>query len=117
MIALFTSRIAALLPGQLTAGIAKRTEILHFRSGRAWLTVEGIPQDFWLEAGDSFIVPPGRKIVIEADKSECRVEVEPAVEWTAVLRMMLNDLTIRFTRPARVTLRRAGMAETHFEVC
>jgi Protein of unknown function (DUF2917) len=36
-------------------------------SGRAWVTIEGEPDDWFVGPGESFSVPAGRSTVIEAD--------------------------------------------------
>lgn len=74
---LFTTRSFTLNTGHALSGVARRTETLHILSGRAWITVEGLPQDYWLSAGDTLTVPHGRLTVIEADMADSRVEMLP----------------------------------------
>lgn len=115
---LFTTPSVTISAGQAVAGVASRTEMLRVRTGRVWITVEGIPHDYWLFAGDSFRVVPGRKIVIEADQADSRVDTVPATEWSAMFKLLLRDLVARFKEPAAVCLhRRAGMANQHNESC
>ena len=97
---LFTSPSVTIPAGQAVAGVASRTETLRVRTGRVWITVEGISHDYWLFAGDSFTAPPGRKIVVEADAGESHVESVPAAEWTAMLKLLLRDLATYLRQPA-----------------
>jgi Protein of unknown function (DUF2917) len=46
-------------------------------SGRAWVTVEGEPDDWFIRPGESFSVPAGRSTVIEADP-DCVLSFEAA---------------------------------------
>jgi hypothetical protein len=46
-------------------------------AGRVWLTVEGVPDDHWLAAGESVVVTPGRLVVLEADRAS-RIVLSPA---------------------------------------
>lgn len=65
---LFTNQSIALRAGQAASGVASRAQTLRVLRGRAWITVEGVAHDYWLSAGDTFIVPPERLVVIEADR-------------------------------------------------
>jgi hypothetical protein len=65
---LFTKEMHTVSPGQAVAGIARRPQTLHVNRGRVWLTVEGIAHDYFLHAGDTFAVAPGRLVVVEADQ-------------------------------------------------
>ena len=42
---------------------------LKVAGGRAWITVEGEPDDWFVLPGEAFSVPAGRSTVIEADPS------------------------------------------------
>lgn len=64
---LFTNQSLVIPAGQAVSGIAGRTQTLHVVHGHVWITVEGMPHDYWLSAGDTFDVTPGRLIVVEAD--------------------------------------------------
>lgn len=74
---LFTNNSVDIQAGQAVSGIADHTHTLRINTGRVWLTVEGIRQDYWLHAGDSFTVVPGRLIVVEADRIASRIEIAP----------------------------------------
>jgi hypothetical protein len=74
---LFTNSSLNIQAGQAVSGIAANPHTLRINSGRVWITVEGIRQDYWLRAGDTFTVVPGRLIVIEADKIASRVDITP----------------------------------------
>ena len=74
---LFTNNSVNIQAGQAVSGIADHAHTLRINAGRVWLTVEGIRQDYWLHAGDSFTVIPGRLIVVEADRVASRIELAP----------------------------------------
>ena len=113
---LFTSPSVTISAGQVVAGVASRTETLRVRTGRVWITVEGISHDYWLFAGDTFKAPAGHRVVVEADAGESRIDTVPAAEWSTMLKLLLRDLATRFVKePACVCLQRAGMANTKNE--
>lgn len=65
---LFTNSLTAMPAGQVLSGIAGRAQALRVQHGRVWITVEGIPHDYFLRAGDSFTAVPGRLTVVEAEQ-------------------------------------------------
>jgi hypothetical protein len=96
---LFTNTSLNIQAGQAVSGIAANPHTLRINSGRVWITVEGIRQDYWLRAGDTFSVVPGRLIVIEADKIASRVDItpnrqqsSPLAKLTAQMNGMLGGL-------------------------
>lgn len=74
---LFTNESLTVGAGQAVSGIAGRAQILQVISGRVWLTQEGVPHDYWLYAGETFEVTPGRLVVIEADAGASRIDLKP----------------------------------------
>jgi hypothetical protein len=80
MRSLFTKDSHDLLPGDILSGIAEKAETLLVTSGLAWITIEGVRDDHWLCSGATLLVPPGRLIVIEAEKEICRIEIRPAMK-------------------------------------
>jgi hypothetical protein len=86
---LFTNQRFAIAAGQAVSGIAKQAQTLRIISGRVWITVEGISQDYWLFAGDTFTATPGHLTVIEADRADSQIELalpcseslEPGAQW------------------------------------
>lgn len=77
MTGLFTKNSHTILPGQILAGIAHESKILHIADGLAWVTIEGMPDDHWLDNGDQLAIPPDRLIVIEAGKCPSRIDIRP----------------------------------------
>lgn len=65
---LFTNDTLTLPSGQAVSGTVDRPRTLRILRGRVWITVEGIPHDYFLHAGDTFTAIPGRLIVVEADR-------------------------------------------------
>ena len=114
---LFTTPSVTIPAGQVVAGVASRTETLRVRTGRVWVTVEGIPHDYWLFAGDSFRAIPGRKVVIEADQGDSRIDTVQAAEWSTMFTQLLRGLAARFKQPAAICLQRAGMANSGSKSC
>jgi hypothetical protein len=74
---LFTNASHIVSAGQVIAGIAQQAQTLRIACGRVWLTVEGTLQDYWLSAGESVVVEPGRLVVIEADRMQSCIEIAP----------------------------------------
>ena len=72
---LFTNGSLTIGAGKAVSGIARKPQTLRVVSGRVWLTLEGIPHDYWLHAGDTFEVTPGRLVVIEADTHDSRLVI------------------------------------------
>jgi hypothetical protein len=79
MRSLFTKDSHDLVRGEILSGIAEQAKTLRITSGLAWVTVEGMPEDHWLCNGAKLLVPPGRLIVIEAEKGVCRIDIQPAM--------------------------------------
>lgn len=88
---LFTNGSLTICAGQAASGIARKPQMLRVVSGRVWLTVEGVPHDYWLDAGDTFEVMPGRLVVIEADTRDSRLAI-PAPTANSVLASLLVGL-------------------------
>lgn len=115
---LFANQSLTIHAGEAASGIASRTETLRVRSGRVWITVEGIPHDYWLFAGDSFTAAPGRRVVLEADQGESRIDVVPTTQWSTMLKLLLRDLLQRFTRTGTVVVQRCtcNLSNVHNEI-
>lgn len=71
---LFTKESLTVATGQAVSGIARHAQTLRVTGGRVWITEEGTPHDYWLFAGETYAVTPGRLVVIEADAGASRVE-------------------------------------------
>lgn len=74
MRSLFTTKSLIIPAGQAVSGIAKEAQTLRVVSGRVWITIEGISQDYWLFTGDTLVVPPGQLAVVEAEAANSAVE-------------------------------------------
>lgn len=72
---LFTTKSLDIPVGQAVSGIAKEAQTLRVVSGRVWITIEGISQDYWLSTGDKLVVPSGQLTVIEAESANSEVEM------------------------------------------
>jgi hypothetical protein len=88
---LFTNLKVIIAAGQVLSGSAERCQTLRVVSGRVWITVEGLPMDYWLFAGDSLTIPARRLIVVEADKTASCVQAQAPAKQHA-----LAHLRIRF---------------------
>lgn len=88
--------------GQTVSGIVEQPRTLRILSGRVWITVEGISQDYWLAAGDMLTVAPGRLIVVEADRHASRIDTQLAARQCEPadvrMRMRIGWLAQRFIR-------------------
>jgi hypothetical protein len=89
---LFTNESLAIAPGDAVSGVAGQSQTLRVTGGRAWITVEGVSHDYWLSAGDTFAVAPGRLIVIEADPvmGPVTASMEPNSSTFALLALLLR---------------------------
>lgn len=72
---LFAKNSHVISHGQLLTGVARQAKTVHVSSGLAWITVEGMPDDYWLHAGDYLSILPGRLVVIEAEKGASRIDI------------------------------------------
>jgi Protein of unknown function (DUF2917) len=73
---LFASGSLTLQAGQAVSGIARRPHTVKIVNGRAWVTVQDFSHDYWLSAGDTLPVPPGRLVVVEAADGASRVDTQ-----------------------------------------
>ena len=92
---LFANRCFEIQAGHAVSGTAAQARTLRVASGRVWVTVEGERDDFWLRAGDSVSVAPGRLVVIEADQGASRIDFLPLPCATFGLGARLRNLTGR----------------------
>ena len=74
---LFTNSTLDIKSGVTVSGISNRRETLNVVRGRVWVTIEGSPDDYWLGAGDTFIVEPGKLVVVEAYRGDSQVLLSP----------------------------------------
>ena len=72
---LFVKNSHAMSHGQLFAGVARQAKTVRVASGLAWITIEGMPDDFWLQPGDCLSILPGKLVVIEAVKGASRIDI------------------------------------------
>ncbi len=84
---LFTNNSLNIQAGQAVSGIADHARTLRICSGCVWITVEGISQDYWLSAGDTFAVTPGRLIVVQAYRIASRVDITPDTQQSAARKL------------------------------
>lgn len=69
MIKIDVNKSMTLMSGQLLSITLDVNLILRIDCGLVWLTIEGDEFDYWLAAGDTLMLPAGRHIVLEAEKS------------------------------------------------
>jgi len=80
---LFTNPGLGIPASQAVSGIASRPQTLQIVSGCVWATVEGVSHDYWLSAGDSLTVTPGRLVVVESNGSDSYVKTKAASQPNA----------------------------------
>lgn len=73
----FTNQAFTIPAGQTVSGIAECAQTLQIAAGDVWITVAGSSQDYWLSAGDQLALAPGRLIVMEANKSDSKIALQP----------------------------------------
>jgi hypothetical protein len=76
MTILFAKHEHTLQSRQTLSGVARQSQTIGVEYGLLWLTIEGRRQDFWLAAGDSMSLKPGRLVVIEA-QADSRLWLQP----------------------------------------
>ena len=79
MTILFAKHEHTLQSRQTLSGVARESQTIGVEYGLLWLTIEGRRQDFWLSAGDSMPLKPGRLVVIEA-QADSRLWLQPCPE-------------------------------------
>jgi hypothetical protein len=72
---LFANESSKIAAGRVVSGVADREQTLRVACGRVWITIEGSTRDYWLSAGASLQIAPGRLVVIEADGMDSRIHV------------------------------------------
>lgn len=60
--------------GRTVSGKLEQARTIQVSGGRVWLTVEGDRNDYFLEAGQTFTLPAGRLLVMEADRHASLIE-------------------------------------------
>lgn len=87
---LFTKSFFTIQPGHAVSGVADQAQTLRVSRGNVWVTVEGDTADYFLSAGDTFTVEPGRLLAIEVDsrdKSAGRVDLVQASRHTVAFKL------------------------------
>ena len=69
MVKINLNKVMTLKPGQLISIAVDTRFMLRIDCGLVWLTIEGDEFDYWLATGDTLLLPAGRHIVLEAEKS------------------------------------------------
>ena len=77
MSTLFIRNSHTITHGQVLSGIAMHAKTLHVASGLVWITIEGMADDYWLRGGDTLRTPPGRLIVVAAEKCTSQLDIRP----------------------------------------
>ena len=78
--------------GSAVSGKLEQARAIQVVCGRVWLTVEGDRNDYWLEAGQTFTVPAGRLVVLEADRQASRIQTLAAPAAVAARRPAAQHL-------------------------
>ena len=91
----------SLAPRKLVSLMLEQSRTIRVVCGRVWLTIEADVNDYWLSAGDTLMLAPGKHIVIEADPVLCCIDVLPACLEPAVsaLRAPVNATLPELVRP------------------
>lgn len=97
---LFAKESFQLSTGAVASGISSRLHILRLKTGCAWITIEGDPHDYWLSAGDTLTVSPGRLVVVEAQRSG--LQAQTRMETAPVNAMPCSTLAAARTLLARL---------------
>lgn len=71
-----TNRQAATLQlraGQTHSLVLSQAREIKVKQGQVWITITGVSDDYWLQAGDQMLLPAHMQVVIEADKQACEL--------------------------------------------
>jgi len=98
----FTDRSYLIESGQTLSGFAGNIHSLELASGRAWITIEGVPFDFWLNSGERLTLPPDRLVVIEADGADSRIRMHAPPKRSALAGLSAWFARFFARRPAPV---------------
>ncbi|MGN6232883.1 MAG: DUF2917 domain-containing protein [Trinickia sp.] len=58
-----------------TAWRVDRSLVVEVARGTLWLTIEGDAEDYWLDAGESFLLPAGARAWIGSGRGDVRLIV------------------------------------------
>lgn len=98
--------------GQAVSCIPEEAHKVRIKSGKVWITVEGVSHDYWLFAGDSLTLIPGALTVMEADGAASRVELAAAGKGSVLAQLYARwaHIVQRFgrSRNASATLSRGA---------
>lgn len=61
-----------------TAWRVERSLVVEVAQGALWLTIEGDAEDYWLDSGQSFLLPAGVKAWVGAGRGDVRLTVTSA---------------------------------------
>lgn len=64
-----------IVAGETFSGTAEQPRKITVACGRVWLTIAGQTDDYWLNAGESMVIPAGHFVVIEADQQASLIEL------------------------------------------
>lgn len=84
MINLFAKPTLNIGAGRAVSGRVSSQQILHVVYGKVWITIQGMPEDHWLSAGESLQLVPGRLLVIEAADEDSRVRIPTSAQHTVL---------------------------------
>ncbi len=74
---------------------------LQVIEGRAWITIDGEPDDWFVAAGERFVIEPGQLALVQADPT-CSLAVLPAA-----VRLRTTGSQAQPVQPAWAVLRSA----------
>lgn len=119
---LFTNKSVNIQAGQAVSGISNAPQTMRIMSGRVWITVEGVKLDYWLKAGDTFAVIPGRLVVVEADHTPSRVDLMPNRHQSSLagIGTQVKNLTQRLLHGKRgdtISVQRAAACSPALNCC
>jgi quercetin dioxygenase-like cupin family protein len=76
----FSNHLISIIAGQVISRTFTDSMRLEVVSGRIWVTLSGIQDDFWLKTGESLLLEAGRLTVIEAEKETSQIALIAAGE-------------------------------------
>ncbi|MET3117187.1 hypothetical protein AAKU64_001400 [Undibacterium sp. GrIS 1.8] len=77
---LTANTLLTLPPNGLLSVSAESALCLQIKCGLVWITIENDAYDYWLSTGQSLMMPPLKRVVIEADRQASEIQICVVIE-------------------------------------
>lgn len=89
---LFAYPLSRVRAGEIRSGKSAQWSTLRLVKGSAWVTIEGEQDDYWMSAGETLALQPGRLVVVEAtgDGAALMVDTQSSSSVQRALRRLIR---------------------------